>query len=441
MKKLDAKQKHEVSYCIDIATRDEQIRVNVKKVKERIQVSTEVQKVPAVIVGFGPSLHSTWKKILDLKKAGAVIFSTSGAHKFLIDKGIIPTYHVEVDPRKHKIELLGTPHKECTYLPASCVHPLYIKHLQAHKDIKILLWHVFARDGESDTVIPRGEWSITGGCDVGMRAMTIARCLGYRKLHIFGMDGCVSTDGKSHASDHPNAPKKSFPTVVGDTEFYTTPALLESSKQVFHELDQMPDVKAVFYGKGLTQEFAKTYKRKALKASPQLAEMVPITITDDFRKLNQQLHEENPYYGAGGAKHASIVEKMKVGSIESVLDYGCGKGRLQKALSFPIWQYDPAVPEFSAPPRPADLVVCTDVLEHIEPECLSAVLDDLRRVTKQIGYFVIHLGPAQKCYDDGRNTHLIQKEPKWWVQKISKFFTIAKAIESKGELHLVVKSN
>jgi hypothetical protein len=122
----------------------------------------------------------------------------------------------------------------------------------------------------------------------------------------------------------------------------------------------------------------------------------------------------------------------------SVLDYGCGKGGLGRAIPFGICEYDPAIAGKESSPKPADLVVCTDVLEHIEPECLVYVLADLRRVTRKIGYFVIHTGPAQKHLADGRNAHLIQRDRMWWKKKLRRFFTIGRIIESGPELHVIV---
>jgi hypothetical protein len=63
-------------------------------------------------------------------------------------------------------------------------------------------------------------------------------------------------------------------------------------------------------------------------------------------------------------------------------------------------------------------VVCTDVLEHVEPEYLDSVLDELQRVTRNVGFFVVHTGAAMNHLPDGRNAHLIQQPPEWWLPKI-----------------------
>jgi hypothetical protein len=219
--------------------------------------------------------------------------------------------------------------------------------------------------------------------------------------------------------------------------------MLEAAKQVWHELDQMPAVKATFYGEGLIQEMAKTYKFKGEEPAKPYENIIgfskPELISDEYKKLNNQLHNENLYYGVGGAKHAprilKLVEKLKT---HSVLDYGCGKGYLAKELPFPIWEYDPAVPGKDETPRAADLVNCTDVLEHIEPGRLGFVLDDLRRCMKVAGYFTIHTGPSQKTLADGRNSHLIQQPWEWWKVRLEEFFKIAQYLQSGPIIYVVV---
>ena len=128
----------------------------------------------------------------------------------------------------------------------------------------------------------------------------------------------------------------------------------------------------------------------------------------------------------GGAKHADTVLKLaKSVEAQSILDYGCGKGELAKALPFGICEYDPAITGKNMSPRPADLVVCTDVLEHIEPDRLQFVLADLARCVRKLGFFTIHTGPAQKVLADGRNAHLIQKPVAWWLTKFLDRFELA----------------
>lgn len=150
------------------------------------------------------------------------------------------------------------------------------------------------------------------------------------------------------------------------------------------------------------------------------------TISESYRKLNEALHTSRPDYGASGARHAEMIAGLAtVMKTESILDYGAGKQTLAQALpQFPVRSYDPCVPGIDALPEPADLVTCTDVLEHIEPEHLDAVLNDLKRVTRRLCYLTVATRPAKKTLPDGRNAHLIQQPYEWWLPRIWARFQI-----------------
>jgi hypothetical protein len=153
------------------------------------------------------------------------------------------------------------------------------------------------------------------------------------------------------------------------------------------------------------------------------------TISEGYRALNRDLHERDERFGARDARaNAAVVYAFsRQLSTEDVLDYGCGKGKLAAALPFPIREYDPAIPGKDAPPEPADLVVCLDVMEHVEPECLDAVFADLRRVVRKFGLFSIACRPAKKVLADGRNAHLIVQSPEWWRARFDEHFLVLRA--------------
>lgn len=154
-------------------------------------------------------------------------------------------------------------------------------------------------------------------------------------------------------------------------------------------------------------------------------------ITDEYKKLNEQLHSTNKAYGTSGHKWANAIKMLseKLGT-QDILDYGCGKSTLANNLPFDIKQYDPAVEKHSKSPEQADIVVCTDVLEHIEPDCLIAVLDHIASLAKKAVFLVIHGGAAQKTLADGRNAHLIQECEAWWLTMLFPRFRITQFASS-----------
>lgn len=434
IKTLDFNAKVDTQYAIPLWLRDEQIKLACQRPIRRLEEYKGPERTdPIAVVCFGPSLRDTWEEVREYK----YIITCSGSHKFLLERGIVPTWHVEVDPREHKVELLGPVHPDVTYLPASTCHPKYFDHLGDGPNV--VLWHIFSTEADSYRVLPRGEWTVLGGSNVGLRAMALARFFGFKRQIVFGMDGCQRET--KHAAPHPLQDKSGYSTTVYEgMEYKTTPAMLESAKGTFHELDTMPDVEVEFRGEGLVQEMAKRHVRTVLDGKKfYLAINKPALISAEYREQNKRLHHDNLAYGVGAARHAATVLKMidKTGC-KSVLDYGCGKGYLAKELQFPIWEYDPAIPGKDEAPRPADLVCCFDVLEHVEPDKLFFVLDDLKRVVLKVGYFTIHTGPAHKTLPDGRNTHLIQQNRAWWKSKLKKFFQIGTILERGPELHVVV---
>lgn len=435
VKKLTLEEKLNVNYCIPTWLRDEQIKVNCKTIKGRIEAQYELRDDPIAVVNFGPSLNDTWEEIKKFK----YIITCSGAHKFLLERGVVPTYHIDVDPRAHKVKLLGQPHKDVEYLIASTCHPEMFEQL---KGFNVKLWHIFDASEDGSRLLPPGEWAITGGCSAGLRCMSIARFLGFTNLHIFGMDGCESDKFGKHAAEHPNQPKGFQELEYDGVKYKTTPAMLEAAKQTLHELTVLKDVQYTFYGEGLVQHMVRNFKRPEIKKEVTLGVHKQELISKEYRELNEKLHESRLDFGVGGGKHAEGVIKLvkvlqKSTEFVRVLDYGCGKGYLAKNLPFPIDEYDPAIPGKTDTPRAADLVCCFDVLEHVEPDKLNFVLTDLRRCVRQMGYFTIALVTSGKTLADGRNAHLIVQPREWWEAQLSLFFTIAKVI-NKGAIMSVL---
>ena len=163
---------------------------------------------------------------------------------------------------------------------------------------------------------------------------------------------------------------------------------------------------------------------------PQSTEQQAALISEEYRQMQRQLHE-NPAYGIASIGYAPLVAEIieSTGATE-LLDYGAGKGRLGVALrehvkrELKIHHYDPAIPHWSASPAPCDFVACIDVLEHIEPDLIDNVLDDLMRVTRGVGVFTVHTEPAIKSLPDGRNAHLIQRRADWWLPKFMSRFDL-----------------
>jgi 16S rRNA A1518/A1519 N6-dimethyltransferase RsmA/KsgA/DIM1 with predicted DNA glycosylase/AP lyase activity len=172
-------------------------------------------------------------------------------------------------------------------------------------------------------------------------------------------------------------------------------------------------------------------------------------ISDNYRELNRRLHARGNY-GRYGDRWATAVQQLALKEqLEDILDYGCGQGALGKSLlqiapTLRIREYDPAIPGKDQPPEPADLVTCTDVIEHIEPELLGNVLDDLQRLARKRVFAVVSTRLAAKVLEDGRNAHLIvQPEAAWrpvlesrfavldWHSRVDEFVVVLGPLANK----------
>lgn len=134
------------------------------------------------------------------------------------------------------------------------------------------------------------------------------------------------------------------------------------------------------------------------------------------------MHDSKVPFGTGGWKH--IYKVKDVFKNGTVLDYGCGKGTFAQKFGSPVTNYDPGVPKWSALPKPHDYVYCTDVLEHVEPDCVEDVLDHLWSLTLKKAYVLISLLPSVKKLPDGSDPHLTVKPAEWWLKRLEKRFKV-----------------
>lgn len=148
-------------------------------------------------------------------------------------------------------------------------------------------------------------------------------------------------------------------------------------------------------------------------------------ISEDYRRQNIELHK-SPKYGIASARWGGrVISVATNNNCKTILDYGCGKGMLKRHLiHWNVAEYDPAI-EGKGVAIPCELVVCTDVLEHIEPELLDNVLEHLKSMTRKVLFCCIATKLAiNHVLPDGRNPHLSFHNADWWKEKLSEYFKI-----------------
>jgi uncharacterized Rossmann fold enzyme len=143
-----------------------------------------------VLVGSGPSVREYVPEIRKHKQKGHLIIAVKSAHDFLIEKGVVPHIALGVDPQAKIKSAFSRKRKEVTYFLASQVHPEVFDYLS---DQRVVLWHLFTGK-EKEKELLKNKLKVGGGSTSGMRGLTVAYLMGFRKLHLYGYDSCIRTD-------------------------------------------------------------------------------------------------------------------------------------------------------------------------------------------------------------------------------------------------------
>jgi len=137
----------------------------------------------------------------------------------------------------------------------------------------------------------------------------------------------------------------------------------------------------------------------------------------------RRMHDQGKFTGASLKPHlAKINNLVREYNVNSLLDYGCGKALIhdKHRLAKEVTLYDPYYEPYSKKPiGDFDMVICTDVLEHIPEDEVGKVLADLINYADKVLYVAICTKPAKKTFKNGENVHLTVKPKEWWEQMLS----------------------
>ena len=160
-------------------------------------------------------------------------------------------------------------------------------------------------------------------------------------------------------------------------------------------------------------------------------------LIDSYKKLHEQ---EGKFKGISLIPLVPTLMKIvKDNDCKTLLDYGCGKAipydkerckevdlrnPIQELCSLESFDlYDPAYEKYATlPDKKYDIVVCTDVLEHVAEQDLDYVLTQILSRSNKVVFLNICCKPALKHFKEGKfkgkNVHISLFEPDWWGRKI-----------------------
>ena len=155
-------------------------------------------------------------------------------------------------------------------------------------------------------------------------------------------------------------------------------------------------------------------------------------LTQEYKQALLNLHTRSRW-GITAGKYAgdSIFRLLEANpAIQTILDYGCGEGTLKnwiedKGITDKDWTlYDPGMLRYQKiPTGKFDLVITTDVLEHVEEIALDSVLKHLRELTGKFLYNEIACYLANAIFEDGpykgQPLHINLKAPDAWRLRLA----------------------
>lgn len=386
----------------------ENIRVNSRRPGKWVALA-EAHEGIAVLCGSGPSLADTLDDVRAKRDGGASIFALNGAAQFLADNGIIADYQVIIDAREQTAQLVG-PARE--HLFASQVHPACF---ERKPDARV--WHL--QIGGIESLFPEynADYCLIGGAaSVGNTATCLAYAMGYRTLHLYGYDSSHK-DGAGHAFSQPMNDGDPCAVVEFNGKQYIASLTMKLQAEKFQETAKAlrgAGCALHVHGSGLLPDIYNAPKEVLTEAEKY-----------------QRMWDRPEYRGfAPGEECADLFLRIAQPHGKRVIDFGCGTGRgaLKIAECCPVLCVDftdnsrdeearhlPFLRADLTKPIPATAPFgyCTDVMEHIPPEDVSSVIQNVMGSAQTV-FFQISTVPDVMGALISQDLHLTVRPHGWW---------------------------
>lgn len=208
------------------------IKASLKRKYPWIQL-TAPHSQTALIIGGGPSLKYDIADIRERQKRGALVFATNGTFNWLVDKGIIPDCHVMLDARKENKQFVPKTGINICYYASQCHEEIF----KIAENQRIIMWHPLI-EGILDIIGDNtGDALVGGGYSVGIKSITLAYTLGFRNIHLYGLDSSYE-NGEHHAYKQSlNDSERTIEVQVGNEKFHCAAWMVS---QADHFKDLLP---------------------------------------------------------------------------------------------------------------------------------------------------------------------------------------------------------
>jgi hypothetical protein len=236
----------------------EQMRENCKRDLPWFIAGNYADGHDLVVVAGGPSMKSRLGSIQDRQRKGARVMACNGARRFLLANGIAPDAVAMLDMSEEVLGFLGEPVDDALYLVASIVHPSV---LDALENQKVLLWHCDYGEGrnkeQADILNDHPEKPgslIGGGNTIGVRTLNLGFLMGFKTIHLYGLDSSYADDGADHAyAKHVGAEPEAVTVIYNDKSYRCSPWMAKQAGEFEFYYRQFTSVgvKVMVHGEGL----------------------------------------------------------------------------------------------------------------------------------------------------------------------------------------------
>lgn len=242
----------------DLAVVDAQVEKNVRDGWNHITPFDKQEREVIVLAG-GPTMAGQIDKIRELRAEKAALVTVNGSYNWALDNGLEPSVQIVLDAREFNNRFTKPITPFTKYLIASQAHPSTLDGLPRDRT---WLWHSGLTPA-NETLIKdlTGQYfPVPGGSTVVLRAIPLLRMMGYWRMHLFGFDSCVMSDGRHHSYSQPENDKEFvIPVTCGGRTFECTPWMLSQASE-FRDLIKFMgnEVELAVYGDGLIAQIIET---------------------------------------------------------------------------------------------------------------------------------------------------------------------------------------
>lgn len=236
----------------------EHIKSSIRRQLPQAHPHEEQDQIIAIVCG-GPSLKETFDDLKEKYDNGMKVVSLNGTHDWLMERGIRPSVHIQLDARQFNSRFVKNWHKDTKYYIAAQSHPDVFDALDG---ANTTLFHCYTNKKELKLTSEyyMGHFvPIMGGTTVTLRAIPLMKMLGFRKMEIFGFDSCcIGDEHHSYIQEENNIGTSTTIELDGE-EFFCYGWMYKQATDFIEMVSKIGDeFELLVHGNGLIAHILKT---------------------------------------------------------------------------------------------------------------------------------------------------------------------------------------